>query len=100
MMPTRASRLPTRSPYPVTPSIRFLSIGSPFMLHAFFPYSVVQLRFTSFAMIYLRRDFHPQERAQTVGIPDIRRLMGVLPPVFRLLYPIFRSPFPCLTSTT
>jgi hypothetical protein len=60
---TRASRSNAHSPCSVAPSIRFLSIGSQFMLHASFPRSVAltQLRFTSFAVINLRRDLHPQE---------------------------------------
>ncbi|WP_233203111.1 hypothetical protein, partial [Chitinimonas sp. BJB300] len=54
-----------RSPCSAAPSIRFLSIGSRFTIHASFPRSVAltQLRFTSFAVINLRRDFHPQECA-------------------------------------
>ena len=59
---TRASRLLARSPCSAAPSIRFLFIGSQFMLHASFPQSValMQLRFASFAVINLRRDLHPQ----------------------------------------
>ena len=58
---TRASRFHARSPCLATPSIPFFSIGSQFMLHASFPHSVtlVQLRFTSFVVINLRRDLHP-----------------------------------------
>ncbi|WP_233203143.1 hypothetical protein, partial [Chitinimonas sp. BJB300] len=47
-----------------------------FTIHASFPRSVAltQLRFTSFAVINLRRDFHPQEcahagRTQQSGQP-------------------------------
>ena len=42
--------------------MRFLFIGSRFMLHASFPHSValMQLRFTSFVVINSRRDLHPQ----------------------------------------
>ena len=42
--------------------MRFLFIGSRFTLHASSPHSVtlVQLRFTSFTVINLRRDLHPQ----------------------------------------
>ena len=42
--------------------MRFLFIGSRFTLHASFPHSVtlMQLRFTSFVVINLRRDLHPQ----------------------------------------
>jgi hypothetical protein len=63
---TRASRFHARSPCSATPSIRSLSIGSQFMLHASFPLSVslVQLRFASFVVIYLRRDLSPQVCAQ------------------------------------
>ena len=62
---TRASWLLAHSPCSAAPSIRFLSIGSQFMLHASSPRSVAltQLRFTSFAVINLRRDLHPQECA-------------------------------------
>ncbi len=62
---TRASRFLARSPCLAAPSIRFLFIGSQFMLHASSPHSVtlVQLRFTSLAVINLRRDLHPQECA-------------------------------------
>ena len=44
---------------------RALTIDSRFMLHASSPHSValMQLRFTSFAVINLRRDLHPQECA-------------------------------------
>jgi hypothetical protein len=54
-----------RSPCLAAPSIRFLSIGSRFTLHASFPRSVAltQLRFASFAVTSLRRDLHPQECA-------------------------------------
>jgi hypothetical protein len=40
----------------------FLFIGSRFMFRASFPHSValMQLRFTSFVVINLRRDLHPQ----------------------------------------
>jgi len=53
------------SPCSAAPSIRFLFIGSQFMLHASFPHLVtlMQLRFTSFVVINLRRDLHPQECA-------------------------------------
>ncbi len=59
---TRASRSFAHSPCSAAPSIRFLFIDSRFMLHASSPHSValMQLRFTSFAVINLRRDFHPQ----------------------------------------
>lgn len=62
---TRASRFLARSPCSATPSIRFLFIGSRFTLHASSPHSVtlMQLRFTPFAVINLRRDLHPQECA-------------------------------------
>ena len=62
---TRASRSWARSPCSAAPSIRFLFIGSQITLHASFPHSVtlMQLRFTSFVVINLRRDFHPQECA-------------------------------------
>ena len=62
---TRASRNHARSPCSVAPSIRFLSIGSQITIHASSPPSValMQLRFTSFAVINLRRDLHPQECA-------------------------------------
>lgn len=45
--------------------MQFLSIGSRFTLHASSPHSValMQLRFTSFAVISLWRDLHPQECA-------------------------------------
>ena len=53
--------------YPVLPPQggTEVSIGSQFMLHASSPRSVAltQLRFTSFAVINLRRDLHPQECA-------------------------------------
>ena len=63
---TRASRSFARSPCSAAPSIRFLSIGSQITIHASFPRSVTltQLRFTSFAVINLRRDLHPQECAR------------------------------------
>ena len=40
----------------------FLFIGSRFTFHASFPHLValMQLRFTSFVVINLRRDLHPQ----------------------------------------
>ena len=59
---TRASRSLARSSCSAAPSIRSLFIDSRFMLHASSPHSValMQLRFTSFAVINLRRDFHPQ----------------------------------------
>ncbi len=62
---TRASRRRARSPCLTAPCIRFLSIGSRFMLHASSPHSVtlMQLRFTSFAVINSWRDLHPQECA-------------------------------------
>jgi len=62
---TRASRLLARSPCSAAPSIRFLFIGSRFMLHASSPRSVTlpQLRFTSFTVASLREDFHLQECA-------------------------------------
>ena len=62
--------------FPAAPSIRFLFIGSQFMLHASFPHSValMQLRFASFAVIRLRRDFHPQECAQCWAHQKKRRL--------------------------
>ena len=43
-----------------TPQIRFVYLGSRFMLHASFPHSValMQLRFASFAVASLREDFH------------------------------------------
>ena len=64
---TRASRSFAHSPCSAAPSIRFLFIDSRFMLHASSPHSValMQLRFTSFAVINLRRDFHPQACART-----------------------------------
>ena len=62
---TRALRFSARSPCSAAPSMRFLFIGSRFTLHASFPHSVtlVQLRFTSFAVTSLWRDLHPQECA-------------------------------------
>jgi hypothetical protein len=59
------SRFHARSPCSAAPSIRFLSIGSQITIHASSPHSVtlMQLRFTSFVVIDLRRDFHPQECA-------------------------------------
>jgi len=62
---TRALRLRAHSPCSAAPPIRFLFIGSQLMFHASFPRSVAltQLRFTSFAVINLRRDSHPQECA-------------------------------------
>ncbi|WP_301117772.1 hypothetical protein, partial [Pusillimonas sp. (ex Stolz et al. 2005)] len=56
---------PVRILPPAMPSIRFLFIGSQLTFHASFPHSValVQLRFTSFAVINLWRDLHPQECA-------------------------------------
>src|SRR5690606_11946338 len=62
---TRASRFLARSPCLAAPRIRFLFIGSQLTFHASFPHSValVQLRFTSFAVINLWRDLHPQECA-------------------------------------
>jgi len=45
--------------------MQFLFIASRFTLHASSPHSVtlMQLRFTSFVVINLRRDLHPQEGA-------------------------------------
>ena len=62
---TSTSRFHARSPSSAAPSIRFLTIGSQLTFHASFPRSVArtQLRFTSFAVINLRRDLHPQECA-------------------------------------
>src|SRR5690606_10496897 len=62
---TRASRFLARSPCLAAPRIRFLFIGSQLTFHASFPLSValVQLRFTSFAVINLWRDLQPQECA-------------------------------------
>ena len=62
---TRASRFLARPPCLAAPRIRFLFIGSQLTFHASFPHSValVQLRFTSFAVINLWRDLHPQECA-------------------------------------
>lgn len=61
----RASRPLARSHCSAAPPIRFLSISSQLMLHASFPRSIAlaQLRFTSFAVINLRWDLHPQECA-------------------------------------
>ena len=55
-----------------------MSIGSQFMLHASFPHSValMQLRFTSFAVINLRRDLHPQECAHAGRTMKNRRRKG------------------------
>src|SRR5690606_40816586 len=63
---TRASRFLARSPCLAAPRIRFLFIGSQLTFHASFPHSValVQLRFTSFAVLNLWRDLHPHEFAQ------------------------------------
>src|SRR5690606_28860476 len=76
---TRASRFLARSPGLAAPRIRFLFIGSQLTFHASFPHSValVQLRFTSFAVINLWRDLHPQECAhagRTKKIPTGNRL--------------------------
>ena len=62
---TKASRFHARSPCLAAPSMRFLSIGSRFTLHASFPHSValMQLRFTSLAVTSSWRDLHPQECA-------------------------------------
>ena len=59
---TRASRFLARSPCLAPPSMRFLFIGSRFMLHASFPRSVAltQLRFTLLAVTSSQRDLHPQ----------------------------------------
>ena len=90
---TRASQSHARSPCLAAPSIRFLFIGSQITIHASSPRSVTltQLRFTSFAVINLRRDLHPQECAhagrtkEKALIPfDIRayllvRLAGIEP---------------------
>ena len=60
---TRASRFHARSPCSAAPSIRFLSIGS--QLRSTLPpqqsVALLQLRFTSLAVINSRRDLHPQE---------------------------------------
>ena len=80
---TRASWSFAHSPCSAAPSIRFLSIGSQFMLHASSPRSVAltQLRFTSFAVINLRRDLHPQECAHAGRTWIVKK--GGLPPFFR-----------------
>lgn len=69
---TRASRSLARSPCSAAPFIRFLFIDSRFMLHASSPHSVtlMQLRFTSFAVINSRRDFHPQACAHAGRTSD------------------------------
>ena len=59
---TRASWSMAHSPCQATPSMRFLFIGSRFMLHASFPRSVAltQLRFTLLTVTSSQRDLHPQ----------------------------------------
>ena len=59
---TRASWFSAHSPCLATPSIRFLFIGSRFMLHASFPRSVAltQLRFALLTVTSSQRDLHPQ----------------------------------------
>ena len=59
---TRALRDTARSPCLVTPSMRFLFIGSRFTLHASSPRSVAltQLRFTLLTVTSSQRDLHPQ----------------------------------------
>ena len=54
--------------------MRFLFIGSRFMLHASFPHSValMQLRFTSFVVINSRRDLHPQVCAHAGRTKDTK----------------------------
>ena len=58
----RASWFTAHSPCLVVPRIRFLFIGTPFMLHAFFPHSVtlMPLRFTLLTVTSSQRDLHPQ----------------------------------------
>ena len=62
---TKALRLFAHSPCLTAPSIWRLFIGSQFMFHASFPHSValMQLRFTSLAVISSREDLHLQECA-------------------------------------
>jgi hypothetical protein len=62
---TKALQFIACSPCLAAPSIRFLFIGSQFMLHASFPHSVtlVQLRFTSLTVTSSREDLHLQECA-------------------------------------
>jgi len=59
---TKALQFIACSPCLAAPSIRFLFIGSQFMLHASFPHSLtlVQLRFTSLTVTSLREDLHLQ----------------------------------------
>jgi hypothetical protein len=59
---TRALRFDARSPCLAAPSIRFLFIGSRFMLHAFFPrlVAITQLRFALLTVTSSQRDLHPQ----------------------------------------
>ena len=81
---TRASRLLARSPCSAAPSIRFLSIGSRFTLHASSPRSVTlpQLRFTSFTVASLREDLHLQECAhagRTRKPAWERQVLGCIP---------------------
>src|SRR5690606_1783059 len=75
---TRASRFLARSPCLAAPRIRFLFIGSQLTFHASFPHSValVQLRFTSFAVINLWRDLHPQECAHAGRTKKSRHPLG------------------------
>ena len=62
---TRASWFLAQLPCLAVPHIRFLYIGSQFMLRASSPHSValMQLRFASLVVINLRRDLHPWECA-------------------------------------
>lgn len=57
-----AQQVGPHSPCLAAPSMRFLSIGSRFTLHASFPRSVTltQLRFTLLTVTSSQRDLHPQ----------------------------------------
>ena len=76
---TRASRSLARSPCSAAPSMQFLSIGSRFTLHASSPHSValMQLRFTSFAVVSLWRDLH-RRNAPMLGANEGRCIGSAL----------------------
>jgi len=97
---TRTFRFMVRSPSPHPPSARN------FTPHLPPPHwvTLMQLRFTSFAVINLRRDFHPQEcahagrtikKTRKVSLPGFRQslfnLCLAIP--FFTLFPVF-SPYP------
>ena len=64
-MATRALQCKACSPWPASPQIRFVYLGSRFTLHASSPRSVAltQLRFACLAVASSAGDLHPEDRA-------------------------------------